>query len=100
MGSCLTLGNELSKEIHELTKQESLLERDAQVECSRVRQPRRTALHVAHSLGFYGDGLVSGLSLTNRYDSRVLPGGTCIVQPRWMPTRRILGGGRTRGISF
>ena len=44
MGSCLTLGNELSKEIHELTKQETLLERGAQVECSRVRQPRRTAL--------------------------------------------------------
>ena len=64
------------------------------------KELRRTALHVAHSLGFYGDGLVSGLSLTNRYDSRVLPGGTCIVQPRWMPTRRILGGGRTRGISF
>ena len=31
---------------------------------------------------------------------RVLPGGACIVQPRWMPARRILGGGRTRGIFF
>ena len=31
---------------------------------------------------------------------RVLPGGAGLVQPRWMPERRILGGGRTRGISF
>ena len=34
---------ELSKETHVLTKQETLLEKDAQVESSRVREPRRTA---------------------------------------------------------
>ena len=31
---------------------------------------------------------------------RVLPGGARLVQPRWMPERRILGGGRTCGVSF
>ena len=43
-GSCLTLGNELSKETHVLTKQEILLGRGTQVESSRVREPGRTAL--------------------------------------------------------
>ena len=45
-------------------------------------------------------GLVSRLSLTNCFDSRVLPGGTRIAQPRWMPARRILGGAQTHGVSF
>ena len=40
-----------------LTKQEILLGRDPWVETSRVREPRRTALPVARSLGFYGDGI-------------------------------------------
>ena len=31
---------------------------------------------------------------------RVLPGGARLVQPRWMPDRRILGGGQTYGVSF
>ena len=43
MGSCLTLGNELSEETHVLTKQEILLGKGTQVE-SRVRETRRTAL--------------------------------------------------------
>ena len=43
-GSCLTLGNELSKETHVLTKQEILLGKGTRVESSRVREPRRTAL--------------------------------------------------------
>ena len=43
-GSCLTLGNELSEETHVLTKQETLLGWGTQVEISRVREPRRTAL--------------------------------------------------------
>ena len=49
LASCLTLGNELSKETHVLTKQEILLGKDIQVGSSRVR--------VAGSLGFYGDGI-------------------------------------------
>ena len=66
LGSCLTLRNELSKETHVLTKQETLLGRGAWAESSRVREPRRTALSCACSLGFYGDGIsfwaVSGQS--------------------------------------
>ena len=46
LGSCLTDGNELSEETHVLTKQEVLLGRGAQMESSRVREPRRTALAV------------------------------------------------------
>ena len=44
LGSCLTLGNELSEETHVLTKQEILLAKGTWVESSRVREPRRTAL--------------------------------------------------------
>ena len=44
MGSCLTLGNELSKETHALTKQEILLGRGAQAESNRVRSLRRAVL--------------------------------------------------------
>ena len=44
LGSYLTLGNELSKETHVLTKQEILLGKGTRVESSRVREPRRTAL--------------------------------------------------------
>ena len=44
VGSCLTLGNELSEETHVLTKQEILLGKGTRVESSRLREPRRTAL--------------------------------------------------------
>ena len=44
LGSCLTLGNELSEETYVLTKQEILLGKDPWAESSRVREPRRTAL--------------------------------------------------------
>ena len=44
LGSCLTLGNELSEETHVLTKEEILLGKGTQVESSRIRKPRRTAL--------------------------------------------------------
>ena len=50
-------------------------------------------------LGFVVLGLVSGLSLADHSDS-VLPGGAGLVQPRWTPERRILGGGQTGGVSF
>ena len=49
--------------------------------------------------GFMAVGVSFGLSLVNHSDPRVLPGGTCITQPRRMPAR-ILGGGQTRGVSF
>ena len=57
MGSCLSLRNELSKDTHVLTNQETSLGRGTWVESRRVREPRRAALHVAHSLGFYDDGI-------------------------------------------
>ena len=39
LGSCLTFGNELSKETHVLKKQEILLGKGTRVESSRVRKP-------------------------------------------------------------
>ena len=66
MGSCLILRNELSEETHMLTKQGTLLGRGTWAESRWIREPRRTALHMALSLGFYGDGVsfrvVSGQS--------------------------------------
>ena len=56
LGSCLTLRNELSEEAHVLTRQEILLGKGARAESSRVREPKRAALHVAHSLRVYGEG--------------------------------------------
>ena len=44
VGSYLTLRNELSKEIHMLTKKETLFRRGTLLESSRVREVRRTAL--------------------------------------------------------
>ena len=44
LGSCLTLGIELSEEMHVLTKQEILLGKGIRMESSRVREPKRTAL--------------------------------------------------------
>jgi len=71
LGSCLTLRNELSEETHVLTKQEILLEKSTQVESSRVREPRRTALPAAWLAvsGFMVMGLVSGWSLANHSNS-------------------------------
>ena len=64
MGSFLILRSELSEETHVLPKQETLLGGGAQVENSRVRELRRTAVPC---LRFYGNGVslrgVSGLSL-------------------------------------
>ena len=44
LGSCLTLGNELSEETHALTKQEILLGKGTRVENSRVREPTNLIL--------------------------------------------------------
>ena len=57
LGSCLTLGNELSEEIHLLTKHEILLGKGTRVESRRVRGPRRTALPCGSLFRFYGDGI-------------------------------------------
>ena len=97
LGSCLTLGNELSKETHVLTKQEILLGKGTWVESRRVREPRS---RLACSLGFYGDGISFRVVFSRSFWFRVLPGCTALVHPRWMPERRILGGDRTGGVSF
>ena len=41
MGSCLTLGSEVSEDTHVLTKQKTLLGRGAQAENSGMRELRR-----------------------------------------------------------
>ena len=79
-----------------LMKQEALLERGAWVESRRVREPRRTAC----TLGFYGDGIRFQVVFSQSFCLRILTGGAPLVQPRWMPARRILGSGRTCGVSF
>ena len=48
-------------------------------------------------LGFYGDGISFWVVSCQSFRLRVLSGGTCIAQPRWIPMRMILEGGRTRG---
>ena len=57
VGSCLTLGNELSEKTHVLTKQEIFLGKGTLVESSRVREPRRTALPHGLQSQFYGGGI-------------------------------------------
>ena len=87
----------MSKETHMLTKQEILLGRGSWMESSRIREPRRTALPW---LGFYGDQISFQVVFSQSLWVRVLPGGARLVQPRWMPERRILGGGQICGVSF
>ena len=74
-----------------LTKQETLLGRDAQAESSRVREPRETTppMRLA-ALSFMVIGLISRLSLANHSDlgSFLV---VCMAQPRWIP-ERFLGG--------
>lgn len=47
VGSCLTMGSELSEETHMLTKQEMLWGRAPMEESRREREPRRTSLPLA-----------------------------------------------------
>ena len=55
-GSCLTLGNELSKETH-ADKARDFIGKGTQVESRRVREPRRTALLLWLAVLAYGDGI-------------------------------------------
>ena len=101
LGSCLTLGNELSEETHMCWQSKRFY---------WERAPRWRAVgwgnlgeqlwHMTCSLGFYSDGISFWVVLSQSFWLRVLPGGVCLVQPRWMPERRILGCGRTRSVSF
>ena len=62
--------------------------------------PGELLCHMACSLGFYGDGISFWVVFRQSFWLRVLPGGARLVQPRWMPERRILGGGWTHGVTF
>ena len=55
---------------------------------------------MARSLGFYGDGMSFWVVFSQSFSLRVLPGDARLVQSKWMPERRILGGGQTCGVSF
>ena len=67
LGSCLTLGNELSEETHVLTKQEILLGKGGEQK-GKGTQENCSVTWLA-VLGFMVMGLVSGLSLANHSDS-------------------------------
>ena len=51
------------------------------------------------SLEFYGDGISFWVVLSQSFWLRVLPSRACLVQPRWM-SERIVVGGWTCGVSF
>ena len=78
-------------------KARDLIGKGHPVESSRLRG---TALPRGSQSQFYGDGISFQVVFSQLFWLRVLPGGACLVQPRWMPERRILGGGLTCGVSF
>ena len=94
-GSYLMPGNQLSEETHMLTKQETLLGRGTWAE----NPGEQLFCHLACSLRFYGDGINFWIVFGQLFCLRVLPDGTHVAQPRWIPAR-VLGGGGTCGISF
>ena len=96
VGSCVTLRNDLSEETYVLTKKDTVLRRGTQAEISRVRELRRTALWC----GLQSCILWSGISFQLFFGQSFWIRGTGIAQPRWMPASRILGSGRTHGVSF
>ena len=55
LGSCLTLGNELSAETHVLTKQEILLGKGTGWRAGGEGNPGELLCRVARNVGFYGD---------------------------------------------
>ena len=79
-----------------LTKQKILLGKER----SKGKEPRRTALPLLLWSWVLCDGISFWIVFSQSFWLRVLPGGTCLAQPRWMPAGRILGGGRTCGVSF
>ena len=62
-------------------------------ESSGVRGPRGTALPCGSQPLVLCDGIRFRVVFSQSFWLRVLPGGARLVQPRWMPARRILGGG-------
>ena len=98
--SCLTVWNELFKEAHMLTKQETFLERGAQVRTGGSGNPGELLGHVAPSLRSYVMGFVSELSLASHSDS-----GSFWVAHAWLSQDAFQWGGfwevgRTDGLKF
>ena len=60
--------------------------------------PGELLCHMAHSLGFYGEGISFQVVSSQSFWLRVVPGGVCL--PRWMPKKRILGSGQKCSVSF
>ena len=50
--------------------------------------------------GFMVNGISFRVVLSQSFWFRVLPGGAHLVQPGWMPERRIVEGGQTHAVSF
>ena len=63
-------------------------------ESSRIREPRRTALPRGSQPQVLWEGCLWPIILHGPYLVwlRVLPGGLCLPQPRWIPAPRSLGG--------
>ena len=99
--SCyLTLRNELSQEIHGLTKQETSLGRGGWGWRSRVKAPHGTALPCGwQSWEFLMMGLVSRLSLAD-HSNRVLPGGHGLLSQDGFQPGGFWEAGRTYSVSF
>ena len=55
---------------------------------------------MAHSLGFYVDGISFRVVFGQSFQFRVFPGGARIALSKWMLVRGILGSGQARGVSF
>ena len=87
--------NGLSKEVHILTKLDTLLGRG-----TWAGNPGGLLCCVACCLMFCVDEISFWVVFGQSFWLRVLPGGSCIAQPRWMLARGILGGGWTRSVSF
>ena len=88
----LTLGNELSEETHVLTKE--------RIPGQRAVERGNPTQEICSAERLDGDGIGFCVVFGQSFWHRVLPGGAHVAQPRWMPARRILGGGQTRAVSF
>ena len=88
--SCRRLGSELSEETH-AEKARGFTGKGLLGEEQGVRGPRGTALPCGLQSQVYGDEMSFWVVSGQSFGLRVLPGGASIVQPRWVPARRILG---------
>ena len=99
MGSCLTLGKELSEETHVDKARDFIGKGQMGGEQEAEETQENCSAAWLADLGFMVMGLVSGWSLANHSNSES-PGGAHIAQPRWMLARGILRNGRTRVSPF